>query len=151
MDKFWKSSHWLTRLILLPPTLIFTLVAARHLAHPVAAAAAQGIMLSTPLGGTIARVGLGGFPFGCALFMATCLVSKRRLLTGLNFVAILVGAVFVVRVFAMTADATVQENMRLVNAEIGLLVVTGLGFLVELRRRSYHRRAHHELEQPESV
>ena len=37
MDKFWKASPWLTRLILFPPTVVFTLIAARYLAHPVAA------------------------------------------------------------------------------------------------------------------
>jgi hypothetical protein len=151
MDKFWKSAHWLTRLILLPPTLILTLIAFRHIAHPVAAAAAQGITLPTALGVTIARVGLGGFPLGCAIFMVTCLVSTRRLLTGLNFVAILIGVVLVVRIFAMNADATVHENVKLVNAEIGLLAVTGLGFFVELRRRAYLRRTHSELETREWI
>jgi len=47
----------------------------------------------------------------------------------------------------MTADSTVQENMKLVRAEIGLLVVTSIGLLVELRRRGYLRRTHPELEE----
>jgi len=147
MEKFWKFAPWLTRFILLPPTVIFTLIATRYLAHPVASAAAQGITLNPGLGVTIARVGLGGFPLGCSIFLATCLVSRRRLLTGLTFVAILVTVVLLVRVFGMQADSTVQENMKLVRAEIGLLVVTSLGVLMELRRRGYLRRTHPELEE----
>jgi hypothetical protein len=140
MEKFWKSSPWLTRLILLPPTIIFTLIGARYIAHPVASAAAQGIVLPAALGVTIARVGLGAFPLGCSVFLATCLLSRRRLLTALNFVAILVGVLLLVRVFGMTADSTVRENMKLVNAEIALLLSTGVGFFLELGRRLYLRK-----------
>src|ERR1700693_358647 len=139
MENVWKSSPWLTRLVLLPPTVIFTLIASRYIAHPVASAAAQGIILPPGIGVTIARVGLGGFPLGCAIFLATCLLSSRRLLTGVTFVAILVGVVLLVRIFGMNADSTVRENLKLVNAEIGLLVVTGVGLIVELRRRAYFR------------
>lgn len=151
MDKFWKASPWLTRFILFPPTVIFTLIATRYLAHPVASAAAQGIVLPPGIGVTMARVGLGGFPLGCAVFLATCLVSKRRLLTGLNLVAIMISVVLVVRVFSMMADSTVRENMKLVNAEIGLLVVTGIGVFVELGRRTYLRRIRPELKTAESL
>src|SRR6476646_10841621 len=126
MQKFWTAAPWLTRLILLPPTLIFMLIATRYVAHPVASAAAQGIVLPPGLGVTIARVGLGGFPLGCSIFLATCLLSSRRLLTGLVFVGIMVGVVLAVRVLGMAADSTVQENMKLVRAEIGLLIVTGI-------------------------
>jgi hypothetical protein len=150
MEKFWKSSPWLTRLVLLPPTVIFTLIASRYITHPVASAAAQGIALTPGLGVTIARVGLGGFPLGCAIFLASCLLSSRRLLTGLTFVAILVGVVLLVRVFGMNADSTVQENMKLVNAEIGLLVVTGAGLFVELGRRAHFRRTHSSPQRAES-
>jgi hypothetical protein len=131
---------WLTRLILLPPTAIFVLIAARYLANPIGSAAAQGIVLPPGMGVTIARVGLGGFPLGCAIFLVTCLLSKQRLLTGLTFVAILAGVVLAVRVFGMIADSTVQANLRLVRAEIGLLVITGIGLFLELRRRRHNRK-----------
>jgi hypothetical protein len=142
MERFQKVAPWLTRLILLPPTVIFALIAARYLANPVASAAAQGIVLPAGLGVTIARVGLGGFPLGCGIFLATCLWSRRRLLNGLTFVAIMVSVVLAVRIFGMVADSTVQANMRLVGREIGLLVVTVIGIFLELRRLAYSRRMH---------
>ena len=151
MNKFWKAAPWLSRLVLLPPTIIFALIAARYIAHPVASGAAQGIVLPPGLGVTIARVGLGGFPLGCSIFLATCLLSRRRLITGLTFVAIMVSVVLAVRLFGMAADSTVQENLKLVNAEVGLLVVTGFGIFVELRRRVHFRKASPELRDAQSI
>lgn len=137
MERFQKVAPWLTRLILLLPMAIFTLIAARYLVNPVRSAAAQGIVLPPGLGVTIARVGLGGFPLGCAIFLATCFFSKRRLLTGLTFVSILASVVLGVRVFGMIADATVQANLRLVRNEIGLLALTGIGLFFEVWRRRH--------------
>ena len=151
MIKFWKLAPWISRLVLLPPIVIFALIAARYIGHPVASGAAQGIVLPPGLGVTIARVGLGGFPLGCSIFLATCLLSKRRLITGLTFVAIMVSVVLAVRVFGMAADSTVQQNLKLVNAEVGLLVVTGLGLFIELSRRAHFRRTHPELSDAESI
>jgi hypothetical protein len=149
MNKFWKAAPWLSRLVLLPPTVIFALIAARYIAHPVSSGAAQGIVLPPGLGATIARVGLGGFPLGCSIFLATCLLSERRLITGLTFVAIMVAVILAVRLFGMTADATIQENLKLVNAEVGLLLVTGIGLFIELSQRAHVRRAHPELRRAE--
>ena len=142
MNKFWKVAPWLSRLMLLPPTAIFALIGARYLAHPVASAAAQGIVLAPGLGVTIARVAFGGFPLGCSIFLATYLLSQRRVMIGLTFVAIMIGVVLVVRVFGMTMDSTVQENLKLVNAEAGLLAVTGFGLFLELSRRRRPRSQH---------
>ena len=151
MNKFWKAAPWLSRLVLLPPTIIFALIAARYIAHPVASGAAQGIVLPPGLGVTIARVGLGGFPLGCSIFLATCLLSRRLLITGLTFVTIMVSVVLAVRLFGMAADSTVQENLKLVNAEVGLLVVTGFGLFIELARRAHFRKTHRGLRDAESV
>jgi len=146
-EKFWKFSPWLTRLLLLPPTTIFTLIATRYLAHPVASAAEQGITLNSGLGVTIARVGFGGFPLASAVFVATCLLSRQRLLTGLSFVWILDAVVLTVRVIGMNLDSTVQANMKLVNAEIGLLFITSIGLFLELRRRAFFRRTYPAINQ----
>ena len=142
MGKLQKAAPWLTRTILLVPTVIFALIAVRYIAHPVASAAAQGIVLPPGSGVTIARVGLGGFPLGCAVFLAICLLSRQRLLIGLTFVAIMVSVVLAVRLFGMTTDSTIQENMKLVRAEIGLLFITAIGLFVEWNRRAHFGKAH---------
>jgi hypothetical protein len=56
MEKFWRVAPWISRFILLPPTVIFTLIATRYLAHSIASAAAQGITLNPGLGVTVGRV-----------------------------------------------------------------------------------------------
>ena len=137
MNKFWNFAPWLTRIILLPPTLIFALVASRYLTDPLHAGAAVGLAFSTPLALTIARVGFGAFPLGCALFTLSCLVSTRRLLTGLGFVATMISVALIVRVFGMLADGTVRENMRLVGAEVVLLVLLSVGLVLESARRNH--------------
>jgi hypothetical protein len=58
--------------------------------------------------------------------------------------------VLAVRVFGMTADSTVQENLHLVRAEIGLLVITAIGLVIELSRRAYFSKSHAELRGAES-
>jgi hypothetical protein len=63
--KFWQSAQWLTRLALLPPTIIFGLIATRYLSNPIDHAAAVGIAFQSGMGVTVTRVALGGFPLGC--------------------------------------------------------------------------------------
>ena len=135
MERFWKYAPWFTRLMLVPPTIIFALVASRHIFRPVASAAEVGIAFSSPLGVTISRVGLGGFPLACSLFTLSCLVSRRRIATGLAFVATLVSVVLAVRVFGMVMDGTVHESMRLVRAEVILLAVFVIGLFVDSAQR----------------
>src|SRR5512137_1736188 len=123
MEKLWRFTPLLTRVMLIPPTAIFTLIASRYLFHPVESGAEIGLAFTAPLAVTIIRVGFGAFPLGCALFTLSCLLSKRRVLTGLGFVSTMIGAAVVVRVLGMLTDGTVAQNMKLVRAEIGLLVV----------------------------
>ena len=135
MEKLWRVAPWLTRMMLMPPTIIFALIATRYLFHPAQTGAEIGLAFNAPLAVTIIRVGFGAFPLGCALFTLSCLLSKRRVLTGLAFVSTMIGAALVVRVFGMLADGTVAQSMKLVRAEIGLLVVMAVGILLELGRR----------------
>ena len=135
MNRFWKISPWLIRIFLTPPVLIFAMIASRYLFHPVQAATAVGISFVTPLGTTIARVGFGAFPLACSLFTLSCLLSSRHLLTGLGFVATVMSAALVVRVFGMLADGTTKENMPLVIAELVFLVLMLVGIFIERGRR----------------
>jgi hypothetical protein len=112
------------------------MIAARYILHPVESAAAVGMVFSSALGMTIARVGFGGFPLACSLFTLSCLVSRRRVFTGLTFVATVLGVVLGVRLFGMAIDGTVRENMHLVRAETIMLVLFAIAiFLESVRRR----------------
>ena len=140
MTGFWKFAPWLTRLILLFPTVIFALIASRYLFDPIQAGAAVGIALNTPMAITVARVGFGGFPLACSLFTLSCLVSTRRILTGLGFVALIMAVALIVRVSGMRVDGSIRENLGLVRAESIMLVVFIFGLFIERGRRNQLRQ-----------
>jgi hypothetical protein len=140
MQTFWKLAPWLTRVIPLLPIVLFARIALPHVFHPVETLAVRGISFSSGFGITTARIGFGAFPLGFSLFLVGCLLSERRLLIGLSLVATLDAVILVVRIFGMMADASVRENMRLVDAEVILLIVMNLGIILELSRRAGNRK-----------
>jgi hypothetical protein len=121
-------------------TIIFTVISVQPIAHPAASAAAQGVAFTSSLGPTVFRVAFAGFPLGCAAFLAYCLLSRRTTLTGLIFSALVLGIVLLVRIYGMEVDASVQQSMPLVEAEIVLVAITLVGIAIEMKRRSYVRR-----------
>jgi hypothetical protein len=126
--------------MLLAPTVIFALIASRYLFDPIQAGAAVGIALNTPMAITVARVGFGGFPLACSLFTLSCLVSTRRILTGLGFVALIMAVALIVRVSGMRVDGSIRENLGLVRAESIMLVVFIFGLFIERGRRNQLRQ-----------
>jgi hypothetical protein len=140
VNRFWKFSPWMSKAILLPPTAILTMVGVRNLAHPEEQAAERGIAFTNPLGATIYRVGFAGFPLGCAAFIAYCLRTNQRTLTGLIFAALFNGVVLAVRIFGMAADSTVQQSLPLVKGEIVVVIISLVGITIEIGRRSNRLR-----------
>ena len=141
MTRFWKLAPWLTRLMLVAPTAIFAMIASRYLFDPVRTGKAIGLAFNTPVALTITRVGFGAFPLAFSMFTLSCLVSTRRILTGLGFVALIMAIALVVRVFGMLADGSVQESMGLVRAEAIMLVVFLGGIFIERGRRNQLKHA----------
>jgi len=136
MTKFWNFAPWLTRLMLLAPTVIFALIASRYLFDPIHAGGAVGLAFNTPMAMTVTRVGFGAFPLACSIFTLSCLVSTRRILTGLGFVAMITAVALIVRAFGMLVDGSVHENMGLVRAESLMLVLFIIGVFIERGRRN---------------
>ncbi|HYY94468.1 MAG TPA: hypothetical protein VE713_08120 [Pyrinomonadaceae bacterium] len=139
MERRERLTFWLGRIVLAIFTLLFTLIGLRFISNPVGAAAESGITLAAPLGVTIARVGFGAFPLGCAINAAFCLASARRLFTGVAFVSLMVGVVFVVRVIGILVDHTAHESLRVLGAEVVLLALSAVSLFAELGKRRYRR------------
>lgn len=135
MNRFWKISPWIARMILMFPTLLFMSIGIRDLSNVATVMGARGIAFTSGNGVTIARVGFGGFPLACGLFLLGCLFFERHFLTAFTFVGTLDLVVLIVRVVGMVADNSVAENMPLVRAELLLLFLTALGVLIELFRK----------------
>ena len=137
MKTFWRIAPWLSRIILVAPTFIFVLIAVKYLTQPAQAAAEVGISLTSPLGMTILRVGFGAFPLGSAIFTFACLISKRRILTGLSFVTTMVGVVLIVRIYGMLVDGSVNESMALIRPELFLLALCFIGLIIQFSRQQH--------------
>ena len=137
MERFWTLSPWINRIILLLPTAIFFIIGLGALADPAGFAAEQGFSLNSPLGYTVLRVGFGGFPLAFAIIFLACLVSTRRLLTGLSIVATQVTVVLAVRIQGVCLDGTASQNFKLIVAEIVLLALATIGLFIEFGRRRY--------------
>src|SRR5947207_15189367 len=99
-----QIARWISRGVLVAVTLILALISEKFLFDTTAQAASRAIMFSRPIGTTIARVGLGGFPLACAIVTVACLVSVERIRLGLWFVIVLFGTVLAVRVIGAAAD-----------------------------------------------
>jgi hypothetical protein len=141
MTRFWKFAPWLTRVMLLAPTVIFALIASRYLVDPVHAGAAVGLAFNSPMAITVTRVASGAFPLACSIFTLSCLVSTRRVLTGLGFVAMIMAVALIVRVSGMLVDGSVRDNMGLVRAESIMLVLFIIGVFIERGRRNQLKQA----------
>ena len=139
MDRFWKIAPWISRFFLLPPIALFLRIGTANLLNPSGSLGERGIAFTSGFGLTTGRIAFGALPLACALFMASCLLSERRLLSGLSFLAILDTVILVSRSVAMVADGSVKGNLPLVYAEVGLIVTTTAGILLELRRRARTR------------
>jgi hypothetical protein len=135
MNSFGRVAPWITRLIILLPITLLLALGIHFVSHVTAAAGARGIVFASGMGMTAARIGFGAFPLGCGLFLLGCVFSERRLLTALAFVATLDSVVLVIRIASMFSDSTVRQNMRLVGAEVLLLVLAVTGGLIELARK----------------
>jgi len=119
-------TRWFGRVILFAATAILVMISVKFLVDSSAQAAARGIMLSTPLAVTIARVGFGGFPLASAIVTATSLFTGR-VSRGLWFIVILFGTVLAVRAVSGATNGTLAASVPLIIPElvfVGLSIIT---------------------------
>jgi hypothetical protein len=115
---------WFSRIILVLVAGVLLLIARKYLFDPTSASAERGIVLSTGAGRTIARVGFGGFPLACAIVVAACVASARRVRYGLWFVIALFGTVLFVRLAGAVADKSLGDYLPLISREVVFLTLT---------------------------
>jgi hypothetical protein len=134
MKHFSRFAPWINRLVLAAATLVFTTIGLRYIADPVRASAATGVTLTSGLAATTTRIGFGAFPLAFAIFSFACLLSTRRLLTGVSLVATVVTTAIVVRLYSIAADGVAPESVRLFVPEAIILLLSLSGFLLEAAR-----------------
>jgi hypothetical protein len=134
MSGYSRAVIWFNRIVLLAATFVMTAIALRQLRDPIGSTAAMGIVLGSPTAVTVARVGLGGFPLGFAIALGGCLISTRRLLTGVSLVAVVVGAATFARIQGLVIDGPTAYNLGLLRPEFALLTLSAIGIVLERRR-----------------
>jgi hypothetical protein len=135
---FWRYAPWLERVILVVPTLLFTVIGWKYLSQPIETTADSQIVLGSPAAITDTRA-QGAVFIALALFTLVSLVSTRRLLGGLMLVAIVVGFITAARVLGALVDGAAAETMFKLVPEIVLLTLAAIGVLIELRRQRLAR------------
>lgn len=135
MDTFWKAAPWISKIILLLPIAIFLAISLEPIIHAAAAAAVEGFAFTSSLGPTVFRVHFAGFPLGCAAFLAYCLLSSRRTLTGLTCATLVAVIIVAVRIYGVEVDSSAQQSMSLVKHELVLVSILLVGLAIETGQR----------------
>lgn len=134
MTLFWRIAPWLPRLLLLLATALFFLIGFRYLGDPVNKAAADSIVLGSVMAISRVRVGFGGFPLALSFILLGCLLSPKRVLTGLAVLATAVGVLTAARLVGIAIDGPAEEAMKLLRVEIVMLTLSVAAILLERAR-----------------
>lgn len=124
---------WLSRIVLIPPTLIMILISIRFIGNPTHAVAATGVTLSTPEALTDMRA-VAGLALTLALVIGSSLVSARSLRMGHATVIALMALVLGLRLFGFAHDGTtlaMGDQKRKTTGEIVFLTLNTLGFALQ--------------------
>ena len=129
----WTFAPWLSRLVMFPPVLVFTLISIRFLTNP--SHATPGVSLNTPEAFTDTRV-IGAWMVTLLSMLITFLFSEDRLWLGHLQLAIFMGITLAVRVFGFINDGTTlaMGNQKVITiVEIVFLALNTLGLVVQTR------------------
>jgi hypothetical protein len=135
MEKFWPYAPWLSRALLLIVALLFARLSLPAIVDPVREASSHGISLASPEAVSRVRAGFGSTLLAAVVVAVICLISPRRVLTGLYFVLIWVGVITVVRAIAILINGPNDFDLLVLRPEIVILVLTVLCIFLERARQ----------------
>jgi hypothetical protein len=78
-----------------------------------------------------ARIGFGAAPLVSAIIAFVCLISPRRVLTGLYFVLIWVGVITVARIIGVAINGPNDFDLRVLRPEFVVLALTVVCIFIE--------------------
>lgn len=115
-------------------TLLLMRIGLGYVLDPVGDAALHRITLGSTEAITIMRV-QGSVFIGIAAILAACVVSTRRLIVGLGFLATIVGAITAVRLLGLAVDGPAPFTLQVLKPEVVLVALSTLALFLERRRR----------------
>jgi Domain of unknown function (DUF4345) len=133
MSELLRRSIWFGRPVLGVGALLFTQLALGDVLGPVAVAAKTHTTLGSPDAITVVRV-QGGVFGGIAVVLVYCLVSQRRLLAGLGFLATIITSVAALRLIGLMLDGPGPFTLMVLKPEVALSVLSACAVLLERRR-----------------
>jgi hypothetical protein len=128
-----RRSIWFSRLVLGAATLLLLRISLGYIADPIGAVAPHQITLGSAEAITIMRVS-GGVFLGIALALAGCLLSERRLLAGLAFLAVIATTILTMRIVGAAVDGPAPFTRKVLKPEVALVVFSSIALLLERRR-----------------
>jgi hypothetical protein len=132
-ERLWSLAPWLSRLVMFPPILVFSLISIRFLTDP--GHATPGVTLQTPEAFTDTRV-IGAWMVTLVTILLTFLLSKERLWLGHLQLTTFMGATLIIRIFGFINDGTTlaMGNQRAITiVEIVMLALNMLGLIVQVQ------------------
>jgi len=128
---FRRVAPWLSRLVMFPPTIIFSVISLRYFTNP--SHATSGTTLKTPEAFTDTRV-IGAWTLTLLITLITFLFSNRRLWLGHLQLAFFMAATLIARIFGFVHDGTTlaMGNQRVITiVEIVFLLLNSMGLVVQ--------------------
>lgn len=133
---FWRFVPWLSRLLMFPPVIIFTVISLRYFTNP--AHATSGTMLTTPEAFTNTRV-IGAWTLTLLVMLVAFLVSRERLWLGHLQLALFMSTTLVARIFGFLHDGTTlaMGNQRIITiVESVFLLLNSVGLVLATRLKT---------------
>jgi len=128
---FWRFVPWISRLVMFPPVIIFTLIMLRYFTDP--AHAISGTILTAPETFTDTRV-IGAWMLTLLILLITFLLSPERLWLGHLQLVVFMSTTLVARVFGFLHDGTTLAtgDQRIITIlEIVLLILNSMGLMLQ--------------------
>ena len=132
----WPVTVWMSRMFMIPPTLIFTLISLRFILAPAHAIAAEGVSLTEPEAVTDTRV-IGALVSVLAILVLSAIFSRTRLRLGHFIVVLTMGLALCVRFYGFLIDGTTMsmgDQAQKTIGEIVFLVLNSVGLVVQTLR-----------------
>jgi hypothetical protein len=126
----------MSRLFMVPPTLILTLISLRFITNPAHAIAKTGVVLSQPEAVTDTRV-IGAISLTLVVLLISAIFSKTRLRLGHVVVVVTMGLALFVRLYGFATDGTTigtsDQSVKTIGEAV-FLVLNSVGLIVQTKR-----------------
>jgi hypothetical protein len=132
----WPFTEYLSRMVMIPPIIIFTIISHRFLTNPAHAISATGVAYSQPDAITDTRV-MGAVFLSLAILVLGTVLSRNLLRQGHFILMVVMGLVLAVRLYGFATDGTSitmgDERVKTIG-EIVFFVLNTIGFAVQTIR-----------------